>query len=136
MFKWVLRLLAVSCLVPAILHGALGVGSDGLIGAPVLPMVDATLDSQNRFYGVAFGICGALLLYCASDVARFAGILRIVFAGIFGAGCARFLAYFAHGLPSEEVQFLWATEVLIPPLLSLWLNRHLARSGPFIGSRN
>jgi hypothetical protein len=127
MLTWVLRLLAVSCLVPAILHGTLGVAGDGLIGAPVLPLVDATLDSQNRFYGVAFGICGAILLYCASDIPRFEGILRIIFAGIFFAGCARFLAYFSHGLPSAVVQFIWATEIIIPPLIWLWLNRHLAK---------
>jgi hypothetical protein len=131
MFIWVLRLLAVSCIIPAILHATLGVAGDGLIGAPALPMVDATLDSQNRFYGVSFGICGALLLYCSTDIKRFAGILRTVFAGIFVAGCARFLAYFAHGLPSAEVQFLWATEMIIPPLLWLYLNHYLARSGPF-----
>jgi hypothetical protein len=109
------------------LHGALGVGGDGMIGVPIQPLVDATLDSQNRFYGVAFGICGALLLYCSFDIKRFSGILRIIFAGIFAAGGARFLAYFAHGLPSPEVQFLWATEICIPPLLWLWLNRSLSR---------
>lgn len=125
----VLKVMAVTCLVPALLHGLLGVKGDMLIGAPLPNVVDATVDSQNCFYGVAFGGYAILLWLASTNIKQYAAILYILFAAIFVAGCAQFLAYFAYGMPSTEVMLLWSTEIALPPILWLWLKRHETSSG-------
>ncbi len=126
-FPAALKLMAVMCLIPALLHGFLGVDGDMLIGVPDQSQLpDPTLDSQNRFYGVAFGLYAVLLWISASDIRQYSSILRVLFAMIFLAGCSRFLAFFAYGWPSPEVTFLWAIEILLPPILWFWLGRYLA----------
>jgi Domain of unknown function (DUF4345) len=121
----VLKLMAAACLLPALLHGFLGVDGDMFIGIPVPSSgIDPSHDSQNRFYGVAFGLYAVLLWVAAFDIRKYVGILRIMFAMIFLAGCARFLSLNAYGWPSGEIQFLWATEILLPPLLWFWLRRY------------
>jgi Domain of unknown function (DUF4345) len=122
-----LKLMAVACFVPALLHGFLGVDADMLIGIPVPSSgIDPSHDSQNRFYGVAFGLYAVLLWVAAFDIKQHAGLLRIVFGMVFLSGCARFLSLNAYGWPSEEVMFLWAIEIFLPPLLWFWLKRHEA----------
>jgi hypothetical protein len=126
MFASFLRLMALACVIPVILHGFFGVSGDWIIGAPVAHPIDASLDSQNRFYGVAFGIYAALLWVSARDIRRHAGLLKILFAGMFVAGCARIPALILYGLPSPHILFLMATEILFPPILLFGLKRHLA----------
>lgn len=121
----ILRLLALGCLVPVFLHVTLGVSGDSLIGAPVPAVIDASLDSQNRFYGASFGIYAALLWYCARDVQRHAGTLKILLALFFLGGLARGLSALQFGLPSPPIIGLWAVEVLLPPLIWIWLARSL-----------
>ncbi len=119
----ILRLLAIGCFVPVALHVTLGVAGDSLIGAPVPAVIDASLDSQNRFYGASFAIYGALLWYCARDVRAYASLLKIVLALFFFGGCARGLSALQYGLPSPPIIALWAVELLVPPLLFVWLER-------------
>lgn len=120
-----LKVMAAACFAPAVLHGFLGVDANMFIGIPVPSSgIDPSHDSQNRFYGVAFGLYAVLLWMAAFDVKQHAGILRIVFAMVFLSGCARFLSFNAYGWPSEEIQILWATEILLPPLLWFWLKRY------------
>jgi hypothetical protein len=126
MFTRVLAVMALACFVPVFLHVTMGVDGDLLIGASSASTApDPTLDSQNRFYGATFGIYGALLLYCSSDLQRYSGVIKLVFAGIFAGGSARFVSFLTHGWPSDQVLFLWATEIIIPPILWIWLNREL-----------
>jgi hypothetical protein len=81
MFGWVLRLGAVIVLVVGLLHLAMGLNADVLLGARLPPDViaDPVLDSQNRFYGTAFAIYGVLLLLGATDLARYAVMLQCCF---------------------------------------------------------
>ena len=128
LFKACLRILAIGCLVPGLVHVVLGVDGDAIIGAPLLSEIDPTRDSQNRFYGGAFLLYAALLWICADDVRRHANILRLVLAVFFIAGLARVLAFLTHGAPSWQVMGLWATELILPPLLWVWLNREVGIS--------
>lgn len=122
-----LKLMAVACLIPALIHGFLGVDGDMLIGVPDRSQLpDPTLDSQNRFYGVAFGVYAVLLWVSAFDIRRYSTILRVLFALIFLAGCSRFIALFTFGWPSTEIIFLWSTEIIVPPILWFWLSRYEA----------
>jgi hypothetical protein len=122
-----LKLVApVFALVGAV-HLALGVGADVLLGAKLPPeaLGDATLDSQNRFYGIAFTLYGVLLYLCATDLRKYATVLRCVIWVFFAAGVARLVSIATHGVPSALVLALLASELAMPPLLHLWLARAL-----------
>jgi hypothetical protein len=127
MFKIVLRILGVACVLAGLTHALLGVSGDWIIGVSSALPVDPSLDSQNRFYGAAFLVYGFLLWICCADLPRYAPVLRVVFATMFIAGCARGIAAFNHGWPSSQILYLWATE-LSPPLFLIWLNHSLAKS--------
>jgi hypothetical protein len=107
------------------LHGVLGVGADVLLGARLPPeaLSDPVLDSQNRFYGVAFMLYGALLWLCATDLDRYATVLRCLLWVFFAAGAARLVSAALHGIPPPAVIALLASELLLPPALSAWLSR-------------
>lgn len=110
------------------LHLALGVGADALLGArlPQEALSDAALDSQNRFYGVAFALYGVLLYLCATDLRKYATVLRCVLWVFFAAGLARLVSIGTHGVPPPLVLALLASEIPVPPLLHLWLSKVLS----------
>jgi hypothetical protein len=106
---------------------ALGAGADVLLGAklPLEALSDATLNSQNRFYGIAFTLYGLLFYLCATDLRKYATVLRCVFWVFFAAGLARLVSIATHGVPAPLVLALLASELVMPPLLLLWLTKAL-----------
>ena len=127
-----LKLMApLFCLVGA-LHLVFGVGADVMLGAalPAGAVADPVLDSQNRFYGVAFTLYGVLLYLCATDIDRYAPVLKALLWVFFAAGLARLVSIAVVGLPSLFVLLLTATELLLPPPLLWWLTRRSAADGP------
>ncbi len=124
-FALVLRLSAPVFLLVGALHLALGVGADVLLGAKLTAgaVADPALDSQNRFYGVSFTLYGVLLLHCASNIPKYATVLRCVFWVFFAAGVARLVSIAIHGIPPPLVLALLASELTLPPILAWWLGR-------------
>lgn len=120
-----LKLAAPVFLVIGALHLALGLGADALLGiaVPSDALSNAGLDSQNRFFGVSFALYGVLLHLCATDLQRYAPVLRCVLWVFFAAGLARVVSIAVHGLPPPLVWLLLASELLPPPLLTWWLAR-------------
>jgi hypothetical protein len=112
------------------LHLFYGVGADVLLGAniPAEVISDPVLDSQNRFYGVSFTLYGVLLLLCSNNIQKYSAVLRCVIWIFFAAGVARLVSIGIYGMPSILVLLLLASELLIPPVLALWLNRVLRES--------
>ena len=107
------------------LHLALGAGADVLLGAQLSAdaLADATLDSQNRFYGVAFSLYGILFYLCATDLPKYATVLRCVLWVFFAAGLARLVSIATHGIPPPFVLALLALEITLPPILHVWLSK-------------
>ena len=124
-FALVLRLSAPGFLLVGALHLALGVGADVLLGAKLAAeaVADPALDSQNRFYGVAFTLYGVLLWVCASDIPKYATVLRCVLWVFFAAGAARLVSIAIHGIPPPLVVALMASELVLPPIFIWWLSR-------------
>jgi hypothetical protein len=89
---------------------------------------DPVLDSQNRFYGISFTLYGVLLFLCATDISKYSAVLKCVLWVFFAAGMARLVSIGIYGLPSLWVLLLLASELLLPPFLSLWLSRVLDES--------
>jgi hypothetical protein len=117
-----LKALAPLFVVVGLLHVVLGLNADIALGArlPAAAIVDPALDSQNRFYGVAFTLYGVLLWVCAADLRKYAVILRCVLWVFFAAGLARLVSIVTHGLPPPTIINLLATELIAPPVL-VWL---------------
>ncbi|MCB0125506.1 MAG: DUF4345 domain-containing protein, partial [Caldilineaceae bacterium] len=105
------------------LHLVLGLGADVLLGAklPAQVLADPALDSQNRFYGVAFTLYGVLLWVCASDIPRYATVLKCIFWVFLVAGLARFVSIALYGSPPPLIWALLVSEIVLPPLLLWWL---------------
>jgi Domain of unknown function (DUF4345) len=122
-----LKVIAPVFIVVSAVHLVLGVGADVLLGAklPVAALTDAALDSQNRFYGVAFSLYGILLYVCATDLPKYATVLRCLLWVFFAAGLARFVSIAIHGVPPVLILALLATEIALPPMLHIWLSKAL-----------
>jgi hypothetical protein len=121
----VLKFCAPIFLLVGALHLAIGLQADVLLGAqlPADVIANPALDSQNRFYGVAFALYGVLLWLCATDIVKYAQVLRCVLWVFFAAGIARLVSVAIHGLPPPLVLALLCSELILPPVLVLWLNR-------------
>ena len=121
----VLKLLAPVFFIVGALHLVLGLGADSLLGAKVSAetMTDPALDSQNRFYAVAFTLYGVLLFLCSTDIPKYATVLRCVLWVFFAAGLARFVSIALYGSPPPVIWLLLVGEVLPPPLLACWVSR-------------
>ncbi|HTZ71853.1 MAG TPA: DUF4345 family protein, partial [Acetobacteraceae bacterium] len=90
-FPLALRLTAMVAVLVGLTHLIFGLGADVMLGAHIPPatLADPVLDSQNRFYGVAFAGYGALLWLAASDIWRHATLIRVLAAFVFLGGVAR-----------------------------------------------
>ena len=122
-----LKILAPIFVAVGLLHLVLGMQADVLLGAsiPNAVLTDPVLDSQNRFYGVAFSVYGFLLWVCAGDLVTYRTILRLLLAVFFAAGCARLVSLGIYGPPSYLVLGLLASELTLPPLLAWWHAKHI-----------
>lgn len=120
----VLRVPAVSLLAVSALHLALGLRADVLLGIALPASVIASpgLFSQNRFFGVAYGLYAAVLWLAAGDLQRSRPVLCAALWLTLLAGLV-LLALLQFGVPPVPVLPLSATELLIPPLLLAWLGR-------------
>ena len=124
-FAFFLRLSAPVFLIVGAIHLVLGVGADVLLGAKLTAeaVTDPGLDSQNRFYGVSFALYGVLFLVCASNIPKYAIVLRCVLWVFFAAGVARLVSIAIHGMPPALVVALLVSELVLPPVLAWWLSR-------------
>jgi hypothetical protein len=123
LFTIILKLLVPVFLAVGVLHLWLGARADVLLGAklPSEALSDPALDSQNRFYGVAYGCYGILLYVCATDLARYAVIFNCVLLATFAGGLARLVSIMTHGRPPPLILALLASELLAPPILAGWV---------------
>ncbi len=124
-----LRILAAAFIAVAALHFFIGAQADAMLGAPVTAAMaaDPSLDSQNRFYGITFSLLGVALLVCATDLRRYEPIVLAVLGVLFAAGIARVLAWVLHGAPAPMIVGILCADLLLPPVLWLWLRRSLRR---------
>ncbi|MEO1046516.1 MAG: DUF4345 domain-containing protein [Pseudomonadota bacterium] len=107
---------SVCCLI-ALAHIALGPKS-----IPGAIPVNATMDSEDRFYATLFLGFGIALIWCAralheAERIRVFGFLLAVF---FFSGVARIISWAMVGPPIALFIFLMFVELLLPPLLWWW----------------
>lgn len=108
---------AVCCTI-ALAHVVLGPAA-----IPGSVPVNATMDSEDRFYAMLFLGFGAAMIWCSRDLQKRSGTFRYLLLVFFLGGIARLVSVAAVGLPAPLFVMLGGTELLLPPLL--WFT-HLA----------
>ena len=78
--------------------------------------VNATMDSEDRFYATLFLGFGAGMIWCSRNLAARGKLFDALMLVFFLGGLARIISAIAVGLPSPLFQFLGALELIIPPV--------------------
>jgi hypothetical protein len=123
----VLRILSIAFIAVAALHLTMGMHADLMLGVPISAQMaaDPSLDSQNRFYGVSFSLMGIALWIGLQDLRRYEPIIVATLAVLFAAGLARAVAWGLHGAPAPALIGITAADLLLPPVLMVWLRHSL-----------
>lgn len=116
--RWFLIAFGLVCTGIALLHIALGPAS-----IPGSVPVNATMDSEDRFYATLFLGFGLAHIWAAQDLARRAGVVLALQAVFFLGGLARLVSVAAVGLPGPLFVFLGGVELVIPPVVWWGLRR-------------
>ncbi len=104
-----LGLFGATDLLIALLHIFIGPSS-----IPGSIQVNATMDSEDRFYATLFGAFGLALLWCIKDIERKKMIVYFLAATFFVGGLARLVSVAAVGLPNTFFIAMTILELLIP----------------------
>lgn len=130
-FKTVLRITGIGIICVAFIHLLLGPQAELLLGAAMSgeSVMDPTVDSQNRFYGVAFALFGCIFLLGSTDVTGYQKIITLAFVVFFAAGLSRLVSVALTDWPAQTVMLLTAVELIVPPAMIIWLKQllHTAR---------
>ncbi len=86
-------------------------GSSSIIGGG---SVNATIDSDLRFYALLFTAYGLTFVWCAADIDRRAPVINVLGAIFFAGGLARLLAWAVSGRPNWFYVLMIPVELLIP----------------------
>jgi hypothetical protein len=86
-------------------------GSSSIIGGGA---VNATIDSDLRFYALLFTAYGLTFVWCAADIGRRAPVVNALGVIFFIGGLARLLAWAVCGRPNWFYIVMIPVELLIP----------------------
>jgi hypothetical protein len=113
-----LGLFAVTAIFIALLH--IVYGPSAIPGA--VP-VNATMDSEDRFYATLFGAYGVALLWCIKDLEQKSREVYFLALTFFIGGLARLVSMAAVGLPNSFFIAMTVLELLIPCLIAFMQSR-------------
>jgi hypothetical protein len=88
--------------------------------------VNATMDSEDRFYATLFLAYGVALLWCVRGIERKGIYVRLLALVFFVGGLARIVSIFAVGLPNAFFTTMTALELALPVMIIL-MNARVAR---------
>jgi hypothetical protein len=110
------------CMAIACVHIAIGPSA-----IPGSVPVNATMDSEDRFYATLFGAFGVALLWCVKDVEQKSRVVYFLLATFFVAGLARVVSIAAVGLPDPFFVAMLALELVIPIVVAFMQHRVVSR---------
>jgi Domain of unknown function (DUF4345) len=85
--------------------------------------VNATMDSEDRFYAMPFLAFGATLIWCAKSVESKAAVVYFLMLTFFVGGVARLVSIALVGLPNNFFIAMLALELVLPFLLAYLQHR-------------
>ncbi|MHA6334304.1 DUF4345 domain-containing protein [Qipengyuania sp. CAU 1752] len=121
---WIVALFGAVCIAIALAHIAIGPAS-----IPGSMPVNATMDSEDRFYATLFLGFGAALVWCSRSLDERRGVLFALLAVFFLGGIARIISAAQVGLPNTLFQVLGVTELVLPLILYGWHRRAFGPGG-------
>jgi hypothetical protein len=104
-----LTIFGLGCLAIALAH--LLIGSASIIGGGP---VNATIDSDMRFYAVLFAAFGGGFVWAAKDLDHRASVANLLGLVFFLGGLARLLAWVQTGIPNWFYLVMIPVELVIP----------------------
>jgi len=91
--------------------------------------VNATMDSEDRFYATLFLGFGLAVMWTSRDLRNRSRFFVALMAVFFVGGLARIVSFVVAGPPNVFFQAMTVLELVIPPASWLWLKAALQRSG-------
>lgn len=116
--KWFVVLFGAVCAGIGMTHIVYGPSS-----IPGSVPVNATMDSEDRFYATLFVGFGLTLIWCAMDLGARRGAFVWLLIVFFASGLSRIVSMTQVGLPHPLFVFLTVVELAMPVGLWLWLRR-------------
>jgi len=113
-----LGLFGITAIVIASLHIVLGP-----LAIPGSIPVNATMDSEDRFYATLFAAYGVALLWCIKDIERKSMVVYFLALTFFIGGLARLVSIAAVGLPNTFFIAMTVIELLIPFFMAFTQSR-------------
>jgi hypothetical protein len=123
-----LALFGVTAIFIALLHIVLGPAA-----IPGAVPVNATMDSEDRFYATLFLAFGVVLLWCVKDVEHKAKVVYFLMLTFFVGGLARIVSMLAVGLPNDFFIAMTVLELVLPVVYSFLMFRVSAQHALGIG---
>ena len=122
-----LGLFGVTTILIASLHIVLGPSA-----IPGAVPVNATMDSEDRFYATLFAAYGVALLWCIRDIERKSMVVYFLAIVFFVGGLARLVSMTVVGLPNNFFIAMTTLELIIPLVMALlqWRVSKTANSRP------
>ena len=112
-FQIFLGLFGITAIFIALLHIILGPSA-----IPGAVPVNATMDSEDRFYATLFAAYGAALLWCIRDIERKSTFVYFLALTFLVGGLARLVSIAAVGLPNRFFIAMTVLELLVPFLMA------------------
>lgn len=106
------------CIGIGLTHIALGPSS-----IPGSVPVNATMNSEDRFYATLFVGFGAALIWCARELASRGRPFFWLLVLFFVSGISRLVSMAQVGLPHPLFVFLTGVELILPCILWFWYRR-------------
>ena len=113
-----LGLFGVTAIFISLLHIILGPAS-----IPGSIRVNATMDSEDRFYATLFFAYGVVLLWCIKGVESKARVVYFLMLTFFVGGLARIVSILAVGLPNNFFIAMTALELVLPGVYAYLMYR-------------
>ena len=95
-----------------------------LVGPQIIPggvPVNATMDSEDRFYATLFAGFGIAVIWSGRDLSERRNIFAFLMAVFFAGGVARLISAGAVGWPAPFFVVLTAIELLVPIICWFWI---------------
>ena len=113
-----LGLFGITAIFIASLHIVLGPSA-----IPGSIPVNATMDSEDRFYATLFAAYGVALLWCIKNIERKSMVVYFLALTFFVGGLARLVSMAAVGLPNTFFIVMTVLELLIPFFMAFMQSR-------------